>query len=38
MEFLEEIATVPSNRFRVECRHLLDGDERFWSNCGSELR
>ena len=38
MDFLEEIATAPSNRFCVECLHLLDGDERFCSNCGSELR
>lgn len=38
MDFLEEIATVPSNRFCVECLHLLDGDERFCPNCGSELR
>jgi hypothetical protein len=38
MDFLEEIATAPKNSFRVECRHLPDGDERFWSNCGSELR
>jgi hypothetical protein len=38
MDFLEEIATAPSNRFCVECLHLLDGDERFCPNCGSELR
>jgi hypothetical protein len=38
MDFLEEIATAPSNRFCVECFHLLDGDERFCPNCGAELR
>ncbi|WP_338739395.1 zinc ribbon domain-containing protein [Haloplanus salilacus] len=38
MDFLENIATAPSNRFCVECLHLLDGDERFCPNCGSELR
>ena len=38
MDFLEEIATAPSNRFCVECLHSLDGDERFCPNCGSELR
>jgi hypothetical protein len=38
MDFLEEIATAPSNRFCVECLHLLDGDERFCPNCGSELQ
>jgi hypothetical protein len=38
MDFLEEIATAPSNRFCVECLYLLDGDERFCPNCGSELR
>jgi len=38
MDFLEEIATSPSNRFCVECLHLLDGDERFCPACGSELR
>ena len=38
MDFLEEIATAPSNRFCVECLHLLDGDERFCPNCGAELR
>lgn len=38
MDFLEEIATAPSNRFCVECLHLLGGDERFCPNCGSELR
>lgn len=38
MDFLEDIATSPSNRFCVECLHLLDGDERFCPNCGSELR
>jgi hypothetical protein len=38
MDFLEDIATAPSNRFCVECLHLLDGDERFCPNCGSELQ
>ena len=38
MDFLEVIATAPSNRFCVEGLHLLDGDERFCPNCGSELR
>ena len=38
MDFLEDIATSPTNRFCVECLHLLDGDERFCPNCGSELR
>ena len=38
MDFLEEIATAPSNRFCVECLHLLDGDERFCPNCGAELQ
>ncbi|WP_458191170.1 zinc ribbon domain-containing protein [Haladaptatus sp. NG-WS-4] len=38
MDFLEDIATTPSNRFCVECLQLLDGDESFCPNCGSELR
>ncbi|MGB9961621.1 zinc ribbon domain-containing protein [Halobacterium sp. MBLA0001] len=38
MDFLEDIATPPSNRVCVECLHLLDGDERFCPNCGAELR
>lgn len=38
MDFLEAIATAPSNRFCVACLQLLDGDERFCPNCGSELR
>jgi hypothetical protein len=33
MDFLEVIATAPSNRFCVEGLHLLDGDERFCPNC-----
>ena len=37
MDFLEDIATSPSNRICVECLHLLDGDESFCSNCGYEL-
>ena len=38
MDFLEEIATAPSNRFCVACLKLLDGDERFCPNCGVELQ
>ncbi|WP_248517931.1 zinc ribbon domain-containing protein [Salinarchaeum laminariae] len=38
MDFLEEIAIAPSNRFCVECLQLLGGDECFCPNCGSELR
>jgi hypothetical protein len=37
MDFLEDIATSPSNRVCVECLHLLDGDESFCPNCGYEL-
>ena len=37
MDFLEDIATSPSNRICVECLHLLDGDESFCPNCGSGL-
>jgi len=37
MDFLEDIATSPSNRICVECLHLLDGDESFCPNCGYEL-
>lgn len=37
MDFLEEIAMSPSNRVCVECLQLLDGDETFCPNCGSEL-
>lgn len=38
MDFLEDIATSPSNRVCVACLHLLAGDERFCPNCGAELR
>jgi hypothetical protein len=38
LDFLEDIATSPSNRVCVECLQLLDGDERFCPTCGSELR
>jgi hypothetical protein len=38
MDFLEDIATAPSNRFCIECLHLLDGNERFCPNCGAELQ
>ena len=37
MDFLEDIATAPSNRICVECLHLLDGGETFCPNCGHEL-
>ena len=37
MDFLEDIATSPSNRICVECLHLLDGSESFCPNCGHEL-
>jgi hypothetical protein len=37
MDFLEDIASAPSNRLCVECLHLLDGDETFCPNCGHEL-
>jgi len=37
MDFLEEIATSPSNRICVECLHLLEGDETFCPNCGYDL-
>jgi hypothetical protein len=37
MDFLEEIATAPSNRLCIECVHLLDGAESFCPNCGTEL-
>jgi hypothetical protein len=37
MDFLEDIATSPSNRICVECLHLLDGGETFCPNCGHEL-
>lgn len=38
MDFLEDVATSPSNRICVECLHLLDGDEAFCPSCGTELR
>lgn len=38
MDFLEDIASSPSNRICVECLVLLDGDECFCPNCGFELR
>ena len=37
MDFLEDIATSPSNRICVECLHLLDGGESFCPNCGYDL-
>lgn len=37
MDFLEDIATSPSNRICVECLSLLDGDENFCPECGHEL-
>jgi hypothetical protein len=37
MDFLEDIATSPSNRICVECLHLLDGGETFCPDCGHEL-
>lgn len=37
MDFLEDIATAPSNRICVECLSLLDGDENFCPNCGYEF-
>jgi hypothetical protein len=37
MDFLEAIATSPSNRICVECLHLLDGDESFCPSCGQDL-
>ncbi|ELY55799.1 hypothetical protein [Natronococcus jeotgali] len=37
MDFLEDIATSPSNRLCVDCLSLLDGDENFCPNCGCEL-
>lgn len=38
MDFLEDIAMLPSNRICTKCAHLLDGDETFCPNCGRELR
>jgi len=38
IDFLEAIAESPSNRICIECAHLLDGDERYCPNCGSDLR
>lgn len=37
LDFLEDIATSPSNRICVACLHQLDGDESFCPNCGHEL-
>lgn len=37
LDFLEAITRSPSNRVCVECLHLLDSDETFCPNCGSEL-
>lgn len=37
MDFLEDIATSPSNRICVKCLSLLDGDENFCPNCGYEF-
>lgn len=37
MDFLEDIASAPSNRICIECLHLLDGGESFCPNCGTDL-
>ena len=37
IDFLEAVAKYPSNRFCVECLHLLAGDERYCPTCGDEL-
>lgn len=37
MDFLEDIARSPSNRFCVECLYLLDGNETICPNCEHEL-
>lgn len=36
IDFLEDVAASPSNRFCVACLHRLDGHERYCSNCGHE--
>lgn len=38
IDFLEDVADSPSNRFCVECVHLLDGDETYCPTCGHELQ
>lgn len=38
MNFLEDVATSPSNRICVECLDLLDGDEYFCPSCGTDLQ
>lgn len=37
MDFIEDIATSPSNRVCVSCLHQLAGDENFCPNCGCNL-
>lgn len=37
IDFLEDVASSPSNRICVECLHLLEGDESFCPNCGHDL-
>ncbi|OYR69694.1 zinc ribbon domain-containing protein, partial [Halorubrum ezzemoulense] len=37
MDFLEDIATRPSNRLCVKCLSLLDGGETFCPDCGREF-
>lgn len=37
MDFMEDIATSPSNRVCVDCLHQLDGDENFCPTCGHDL-
>lgn len=36
MDFLEDVATAPSNRICVDCLSLLNGDEHYCPNCGSD--
>lgn len=37
MDFLEDIASEPSNRICSECCAQLDGSEQFCPNCGTNL-
>lgn len=37
MDFLEDIASDPSNRICSECCAQLDGSEQFCPNCGTDL-
>lgn len=37
IDFLEDVAVSPSNRFCVSCLSLVEGDENFCPTCGYDL-